>query len=635
MKDCFPGPHRRHALIAVIPAVLLCLSAVAADAPWVEVRAPHFSVATDAGEKRGREVALRFEQMRAAFGTLILRQSVNIPVPLQVIAFRNSKGLRQVAPIWKGKTVELAGLFQPGEDRNFIALDLSAENKWQAVFHEYAHMLLNANYPQTQPWFDEGFAEYYSTIQIGSKEVQIGAATESAVYILQNNSWMHVVDLFSVQRGSKVYNESGDHRSVFYAQSWLMVHYLFDTKQIRQTTAYFDLVLNQKLPVEQAIRRAFGVEPKKLEDEVRRFFSSTQALLYTFKTPLSVETANTYEVRSLDPPDVKAVLADMHLHSPDYFEQAAKEFEEVLATRPDSAAAHRGLGYAFLRKNDLDKAGLHFRRAAELSADDSRVHYFAAVLMSREAFGPERQGGKFREMAGHLEKSIALNPEFADAHNLLALVHMWQREIEPAIASFKRAIELSPRSEHYAVNLAQAYMAARQWEEAKGLLQHLQRSTDPAVSQRAAAELARLEQYRGGLTVLPARASSADANDEDDATAPQWKQPPPITGQEEQSAPQPAKALDRRPIQNLEGKLVSVECSGDSATVTVVSGKKTWRMHVADRQKVILIGVDEFDCGWRDQEVIINYRPGGETDGDLATLEIRAPELERVPLKRK
>ncbi len=40
--------------------------AFAKDEPkWIDVHTTHFSVITDAGEKRGREVALRMEQMRA------------------------------------------------------------------------------------------------------------------------------------------------------------------------------------------------------------------------------------------------------------------------------------------------------------------------------------------------------------------------------------------------------------------------------------------------------------------------------------------------------------------------------------------------------------------------------------------
>ena len=43
---------------------------------WVEVRSRNFAVNTDAGEKRGREVALRFEQMRALFGSLWLKDKI-------------------------------------------------------------------------------------------------------------------------------------------------------------------------------------------------------------------------------------------------------------------------------------------------------------------------------------------------------------------------------------------------------------------------------------------------------------------------------------------------------------------------------------------------------------------------------
>src|SRR6266571_9210403 len=96
------------------------LPVYASEAPWVEVQSPHFSVITDAGEKRGREVAMRFEQMRAVFGALLVKAKVTTPIPLQIIAFRNSKELRQVSPIFHGKPTELAGLFQAGQDRCFI-----------------------------------------------------------------------------------------------------------------------------------------------------------------------------------------------------------------------------------------------------------------------------------------------------------------------------------------------------------------------------------------------------------------------------------------------------------------------------------------------------------------------------------
>ena len=82
-----------------IVVVLACLvlssqQGLAAEQQWVEVRSPNFSVITDAGAKRGRDVALHFEQMRSVFGTLMTKANVNLPVPLQIVAFRSSKEMR-------------------------------------------------------------------------------------------------------------------------------------------------------------------------------------------------------------------------------------------------------------------------------------------------------------------------------------------------------------------------------------------------------------------------------------------------------------------------------------------------------------------------------------------------------------
>jgi len=85
--------------------------------------------------------------------------------------------------------------------------------------------------------------------------------------------------------------------------------------------------------------------------------------------------------------DSDAVLADIHLHSPDYREKAIAEFEEILKTNPNHAASCRGLGYAYLQKQDLStrentSSGLR-RRTRKIP-----VHYYSALLMSRQGHFP-------------------------------------------------------------------------------------------------------------------------------------------------------------------------------------------------------------------------------------------------------
>ena len=281
---------------------------------WIEIHSPHFTVATDAGDKRGRDVALHFEQMRAVFGQMILKDKVNISVPLEIIAFRTSKGFRQYSPIFQGKPVQLDGFFQKAEDHNYIALDLSGTQKWETVFHEYAHMLLNANYPPTQLWFDEGFAEYYSTITIVRDQVEIGKAPPGHIELLRTSRWIPIPDLFRVRSDSKMYNV-GDPRSLFYGESWMVVHYIFDMHKMAEAGKYFDLVENQHVPVEQAIQQAFGMDAKQFERVVRDYSTSPKAVYRGYNLPLSLENMNTYTVKSLSATDAQAMLADFDLHT--------------------------------------------------------------------------------------------------------------------------------------------------------------------------------------------------------------------------------------------------------------------------------------------------------------------------------
>ena len=130
---------RSVAALLLASIALIAIPCHAKDDEWVEVRSPHFSVVSDAGDRRAREVALRFEQMYYVFGTLFSKKIVNLPVPLQIIAFRNTRELRDFVPLWHGKPIQVAGLYQGGEDRNFILLDLSVEDPYRVVFHEYGH----------------------------------------------------------------------------------------------------------------------------------------------------------------------------------------------------------------------------------------------------------------------------------------------------------------------------------------------------------------------------------------------------------------------------------------------------------------------------------------------------------------
>ena len=296
-------------LPAILAAVLLSSSAPAAEqSPWREIHSTHYTVITDAGEKKGIEVALRFEQMRSVFATLLSKDRLNEPVPLTILAFKNDKDYYQSAPLRLGQTIngqpipgqpiDVPGFLLSGEDHNFIVLNLFEEESWRAVAHDFALLLLNYNYPPVPAWFDEGLAEYFSSIRLYDKKYEIGGDPEllpvftedllqnqheahnppkSLTELLSGEAWLALPDLLTMKHDTSTFSE-GTRHTLFHAQSWMMVHYLLHEKKLQQTGTYFDLTQNQHVPVEAAIEKAYGVPAARFDQQVKDYFHSLTPL---------------------------------------------------------------------------------------------------------------------------------------------------------------------------------------------------------------------------------------------------------------------------------------------------------------------------------------------------------------------
>jgi tetratricopeptide (TPR) repeat protein len=549
--------------------------------------------------------------MRAVFGAMLRKATVNLPIPLQIVAFRNTKEFRQFTPLWHGKPTELSGLFQGGEDREFILLDMSVEDPWTVVFHEYAHQLLNGNLKgQIQPWFDEGFAEYFSTIQVDGNKVKLGyRAPPGYVEALRQLGLMKVSELFSVQHSSKTYNE-GDRRSLFYAESWLIVHYLYGTQQVSKLGPYFDAI-DQKLSVEEAIQKGFGISAAQLDKNLRTYLATNGINYITIPTP-AIETGR-YSVSPMTSAEAKAVMADVHLHSLDYLNQAVNEFEAILAAEPDNAAALRGLGYAALRNHDFDRAGNYFRKAVQADSKDPRVYYYSALLGSDENALVENSQ-QLDRIKKDLEKSIMLDPGFADAHSQLAIAHMRAGEKTEAIAAMKKAIELSPRNEQYQFNLSQMYLTTGEVESATTILRALSDSPDPAMVEKTRQAIEQVNKMQAVLHAMSNHSQGTLVN----ATSTESGAAPAITGHADQAELQPP------PPKFLKGQLMSVDCSNlPAAVLTVVAGPKTFKMNVADTKRVAVIGADIFSCTWSKVKVALNYHELPNGEANVMSVEIQ------------
>ncbi len=218
-------------------------------------------------------------------------------------------------------------------------------------------------------------------------------------------------------------------------------------------------------------------------------------------------------------------LGDLYLEL-DMHREAVEWFELFLAREPDDAEVQSNLGYAYERLLDLDKALKHYVRASELDPETPEIlnnagsvlnrlnraeeaeEYFARALeiapsgwddlsnlagtyVNRNEIeralpiyrqlveaNPDNAklnndyaiaiatSGRTLEAIEWFEKAIALKPDFAEAYNNLGCNRVSIPDRPGAIEAFKKAIEIRPRYVDAHVNVAQALMQERRYDEA-------------------------------------------------------------------------------------------------------------------------------------------------------------------------
>jgi hypothetical protein len=687
-------PIARSLFLVMLLGVLAMSAHAAEPSPWLEIHSTHFTVITDAGEKKGKEVALRFEQMRAVFATLLMKDRLNEPLPLTILAFKNDKDYYQSAPLYQGQPISVPGFFVPGQDQNFIVLNLFEEESWRAVAHDFAHLVLNYNYPPVEGWFDEGLAEYFSSIRIDNKQVEIGGDPElsnvftqdllqnqketrnppkSLTELLSGQVWLTLPDLLTMKHDTSTYTEA-THHTLFYAQSWITIHYLLHEKKLPETGAYFDLVENQRVPVEEAIQKAYGITPVQFDQAVKSYFHSltplftaldaskqsnplppVQPQIYQFPAPVKPEDSAIIP-KPMREADARALMAEVKTRVPDRRAVGLQELQ-TLATAPEpgSAAkadrnsdkkkndrnkddknndqpdapllaatgnqiAHRALAWDHIQHAEFDAAAEELGDAAALNPRDMWVRYYLAVLKYRIAKAKHADIQGLPNMMQDLRAVLDWYPEFADAYDLMAMARRVGGTSVAAMQAERAAMQLSPRNQEYVYHLAEIYIEARKWEAARALLERLKTTSNPQVAAEAREQLNKLanEQKYGLATAstapkLSPQGSPFDVLEQDAAKRAAAAQ-----------TSQNAGAGDKRPAKYFRGRLVGVDCSQSPAAVlTVASGGTVLKLRTPDYNSLLLIGADSFSCAWNDRSVSVNYKPGGVSDGDLVSVELR------------
>lgn len=247
--------------------VLTAPSAAFAQGRWTRIESPGFIVYAAGSEQRAEGVARDLEAFDGLLRRFTNAPAERSPTKLEVYLLSSDR----FAETFPDAGRSIVGLYSARVDQiaAFATFSSNGLSGQDTLYHEYAHHFFFQHFANAYPaWYVEGFAEFMATAVIGTERIELGRSREGRFYALRNRHWMPIERLISVAPREL----SGDEINLFYAQSWLLTHYLVLTPgKMVQFQAY---VRALRLGQEQtaALQTGFGMTPDQLMSELRRYY---------------------------------------------------------------------------------------------------------------------------------------------------------------------------------------------------------------------------------------------------------------------------------------------------------------------------------------------------------------------------
>jgi tetratricopeptide (TPR) repeat protein len=592
--------------VAVSLCLLLAVSqhTVNAKDSWIGVRTKNFYLIGNAGEKDIRKVGLKLEQFREVFTRLFPNMRFNTPVPTTVVVFKSDSSYAPFKP-----NANTAGYFQAGPDVNYITLTTELrgqQDPFSVIFHEYTHLLVENTFADAPLWFNEGLAEYYSTFTItDDQKVRLGTPIGSHVFLLRQSKMLPFRTLFEVDYKSPHYNETNK-QGIFYAQSWALMHYLIIGKagKVEQLGKFMELI-TAKTPLEQAFQQAFGTPFEVMEKELRDYVKKDRynVLDGHFENKLELDTTN--QAAPLTEAEAQAYLGDLLAHS--RRKDAYTYLEKALKLDPNLGMAHASLGMLYFYEGKVKEAHASLERAVAANSPNYLAHYYYAFTLSRSnpdgnGFAPE-VATKIRE---HLQKAIALRPDYPESYNLLAFVSVVTGQgIDEAITSMKKVLSISPGRHDFMNMLAQLYMRKQDFKSARGLLEQVVKSNVSEEERKHAEQLLDgIVTYESAMAQIEeTKKRGGDVRVEMAQSAPEQPTDPSSYLREVLRVPKDGET-------QLQGTLLKIECGAKGIVFVVRSGTELLRLATKTFDDIEITTYDpkiggEITCGPRKPESVV------------------------------
>jgi hypothetical protein len=404
------------------PALLLALLCLILMTPtqaatWREATSDNFIVYSDGSESELVNFTQRVEKFDRVLRIMTGLHQPPAPVKVRIYLIDGANAVREMDPRHRN----IAGLYTFGPGGGFAIVDREkaryefATDGENTLYHEYSHHYMAQYFPSAYPvWYQEGFADYFASIKFNQDgTAEIGKPEMDRLPALYTETWLSTQQLMTASLEDLPQRDWGR----FYAQGWLLTHYLFSNHDRLDHFKQYLALRAQGIAHEEALQKAFSLTDQQLGEELRHYFSKGKVLIKRL-TAAGLSQQPQVDVRTLSSPEADCLLLTVRIQlgvsaaeKNKLLEQvrtkahrlAGNEYAQVMLGEAEAHFGDRALAYSLFqtqlastpdnRRAMLDLATLELQsdqddHAARLAAD-RRARTLAAKANRLDTHDPE------------------------------------------------------------------------------------------------------------------------------------------------------------------------------------------------------------------------------------------------------
>lgn len=440
----------RHAVLAAFGLCCLMLASPPARAEWVEVSTDHFVIYGEQRAEALRRFAERLELFHSAMSLSFKRETPR-PSPSNRVTVYVVSNTREVRELVDSNNRFLGGLYMPRAGDSVALVPRLSDIRSRAgdtteatLFHEYAHHFMRTMTSHTHPlWFNEGFAEFFSSARFTDDTIGIGTPAQHRAYDLAYARNVPIRDLLDYDGGASTKDARFDS---FYGQAWALFHYLVFAPERAGQLPRYEQALSEGESALQAAETAFG-DLKQLEKDLDQYVQ--RRLLRYLPIQKKDLKVGTITVRVL--PAAQAAIMPVKVRSrtgvsPEEAVEVVVEARRVATAHPNDAFVLTALAEAEVDADNFDAAIAAADRALALDPNLIDAHVQKGYALERKLDSTDAPAEAWRTVRSHWAKANRVEPD-----NPIPLIHFYGaflRQGTPptanAILGLERALSVAP-----------------------------------------------------------------------------------------------------------------------------------------------------------------------------------------------